>query len=259
MAWGKTKGLRISGTPCLPYQHAGTLVLNSRLTSTSLLLAGREMMGWNRAAAPQGLRREGTLTAHYSQLLVQTSGGKSCWTSNLYCGQNDSLAIPRKPQNPTATFPVLLLVLQRAQQIRANILRANSPNSGLPVSTKASTNISWAIQQLSLSFTEKERGLAFPTKQGTSYLVHKILQLIIFVADMQLVLFNSPSCLIARSCPKLVHLVFSPVVHLPSQKLLLAGCSGQHWSILQGSLMSSPSPYASFPLFLPLATQQFSC
>lgn len=105
MAWGKTKGLRISGTLCLPYQHAGTLVLNSQLTSASLLLAGREMMGWNRAAAPQGLWTEGTLTAHYSQLLVQTSGGKSCWTSNLYCGQNDSLAIPRKPQNPTATFP----------------------------------------------------------------------------------------------------------------------------------------------------------
>lgn len=61
---------------------------------------------------------------------------------------------------------------------------------------------------------EKDRRLSSPTKQRTLCLVHKILQLITFGADMHLILFNSPSCLIARSCPKLPHLVSSPVVHL---------------------------------------------
>lgn len=144
---------------------------------------------------------------------------------------------------------MLLLVLQRAQQwIRGNILKATHPDSGFPVSIKASTNISWALQQLSLAFMEKERGLSFPSKQGALYLVHRILQLIVFVADMHLTLFNSSSCLIARSCPKLVHLVFSPFAHLPAQKLL--GALGNTDQFCRDPSMSSPSPYASFLVFL---------
>lgn len=91
----KTSGLKIIGALVLLQQHTET----TSTSPTVQILICREVLWWYHATVRQGFWTEGIWRAKYSQQLVLTFGGKTCSTSNLCYGQNDSLAIPITEKN----------------------------------------------------------------------------------------------------------------------------------------------------------------